>query len=281
MKENDIEEGFWVFVSHSTKDFERVRLVRNALEDSGFRPILFYLKCLENETEVNDLLKREIDARKRFILCDSPNAQASKFVQSEVDYIRSKNRMYEIIDISQIDMNSQDAETEVLELIKPFKRRTKIFINNDHKDSKISSIVKTTFEAEGFSVVDSTSIFYDAWDNIPGGSATWADDVDRLSRIFFKSEIVSTLNEGYFVSLISTTSIKNDLQLFEIEQAFDIDSSRVFPVIINDVKLDVLPISLQKKNILNVSEIQSDEEKAKVIVDELIALDLRNQNNTL
>ena len=281
MKENDIEEGFWVFVSHSTKDFERVRLVRNALEDSGFRPILFYLKCLENETEVNDLVKREIEARKRFILCDSPNAQASKFVQSEVDYIRSKNRMYEIIDISQIDMNSQDAETEVLELIKPFKRRTKIFINNDHKDSKISSIVKTTFEAEGFSVVDSTSIFYDAWDNILGGSATWADDVDRLSRIFLKSEIVSTLNEGYFVSLISTTSIKNDLQLFEIEQAFDIDSSRVFPVIINDVKLDVLPISLQKKNILNVSEIQSDEEKAKVIVDELIALDLRNQNNTL
>ena len=40
MKENDIGEGFWVFVSHSTKDFEKVRLVRNALEDSGFRPIL-------------------------------------------------------------------------------------------------------------------------------------------------------------------------------------------------------------------------------------------------
>ena len=55
MKEDDIEEGFLGFVSHSTKDFERVRLVRNALEDSGFRPILFYLKCLENETEVNDL----------------------------------------------------------------------------------------------------------------------------------------------------------------------------------------------------------------------------------
>lgn len=33
MKENEIEEGFWVFVSHSTKDFEKVRLVRNALED--------------------------------------------------------------------------------------------------------------------------------------------------------------------------------------------------------------------------------------------------------
>lgn len=59
MKEDNIEERFWVFVSHSTKDFERVRLVRNALENSGFRPILFYLKCLENENEVNDLLKEK------------------------------------------------------------------------------------------------------------------------------------------------------------------------------------------------------------------------------
>ena len=79
MKENDIEEGFWVFVSHSTKDFEKVRLVRNVLEDSGFRPILFYLKCMEDEEEINDLLKREIDARRRLILCDSPNAHADFF----------------------------------------------------------------------------------------------------------------------------------------------------------------------------------------------------------
>lgn len=32
MKEDDINEGFWVFVSHSTKAFEKVRMVRNALE---------------------------------------------------------------------------------------------------------------------------------------------------------------------------------------------------------------------------------------------------------
>lgn len=32
MKGNDIGEGFWVFVSHFTKDFEKVRLVQNALD---------------------------------------------------------------------------------------------------------------------------------------------------------------------------------------------------------------------------------------------------------
>lgn len=34
MKEDDIEEGFWVFVSHFTKDFERVRLVRSIIDDN-------------------------------------------------------------------------------------------------------------------------------------------------------------------------------------------------------------------------------------------------------
>lgn len=50
MKEDDIEEGVWVLVLHSTKDFERVHLMRNALEDSVFRPLSFYLKWLENLT---------------------------------------------------------------------------------------------------------------------------------------------------------------------------------------------------------------------------------------
>lgn len=27
--------GIWVFLSHSNKDFERVRILRNLLEDSG------------------------------------------------------------------------------------------------------------------------------------------------------------------------------------------------------------------------------------------------------
>lgn len=85
MKEDDIEEGFWVFVSHSTKDFERIRLVRNALEDSRFRPILFYLKCMEDEDEINELLKREIDAHRHFVPCDSPIAQASRLLRSKVE----------------------------------------------------------------------------------------------------------------------------------------------------------------------------------------------------
>lgn len=251
MKEDDINEGFWVFVSHSTKDFERVRLVRNALEDSGFRPILFYLKCLENETEVNDLLKREIDARKRFILCDSPNAQASKFVQSEVEYIRSKNRMYEIVDLSKIDMGSQDAEKEVIELIKPFRKRTNVFVCCAHEDSSLAELVKGELRLQGFSVAD-----------IPLLDSQCL--YQKVSQV-----IETTLSNGYFLYLIGK-SVSHFCQA-ELDIANEIAPNMVLPVVINEQGG-----KNKDWNYVNVSIIRTDEDKAKAIVDALIDFDLKN-----
>ena len=34
----------------------------------SFRPIMFYLLCLSDNDEVGDLIKREIDARTRFLV---------------------------------------------------------------------------------------------------------------------------------------------------------------------------------------------------------------------
>lgn len=136
------EDSRWVFISHSTKDFELVRLIRNALEKIGRRPILFYLKCLSNKEEVSGLLKREIDARPRFILCDSKNARASEYVQEEVDYIQSKQRMYETIDLSQVDFDSPNIEQEILDLIKPFHRRTSVFLSYNRNEQYIASQLK-------------------------------------------------------------------------------------------------------------------------------------------
>lgn len=269
MKEGDIEEGFWVFVSHSTKDFERVRLVRNALEDSGFRPILFYLKCMDDEDEINSLLRREIDARRRFILCDSPSAQASKFVQSEVDYIRSKDRMYEVIDLSQINLKSQNAEKEILELIKPFKRRTNVFLSYAYQDRYFAKQLESEFFKREFKVWEMD--FYE--DQIPGTASidTW--------EFLIKKSIQSTLDNGYFIVLIGEDY--SEYSINEIEYAFQISPSQVLPVIIANQNGRILPDLLQKLNVLDVSHITSPVEKAETIVDALIKLDLRNQNVSL
>lgn len=79
----------WIFVSHSNRDLEAVRRIRNEIEDRGGQPLLFFLKCLSDGDELDDLLKREIEARRYFLLCDSEHAASSKWVKEEVDYVTS------------------------------------------------------------------------------------------------------------------------------------------------------------------------------------------------
>jgi len=100
MNSSNPTPGAWIFLSHSNKDFEKVREIRNELEKRGHKPIMFYLKCLENDNAIlPELLRREIAAREWFILCDSPNAQASRYVRDEVELIKSmEGKTIEVVD---------------------------------------------------------------------------------------------------------------------------------------------------------------------------------------
>lgn len=99
------KKEIWIFLSHSSEDFNKVRKIRNYLEEKSYRPLMFYLKCLESEEEIYDLITREIDVRTRFILCDSENARCSDWVKKEMDYISNQNppRSFLRIDLSQAD----------------------------------------------------------------------------------------------------------------------------------------------------------------------------------
>ena len=70
-------EGGWVFISHSHQDIAKVRYIRNRLEQRGFEPLLFFLKCLSDEDEIEGLIKREISEREWFIYADSDNSRNS------------------------------------------------------------------------------------------------------------------------------------------------------------------------------------------------------------
>lgn len=126
------DDDIWVFLSHSNKDYEKVIKVRNLLEQYSFRPLMFFLKCLDDEEEVDDLIKREIDSRGRFILCDSQNAQSSKWVQRETEYIKSKRRIYEVINI-------ECPEEELLSEIVEFKKNSSVYVSHSLEDSSIYS----------------------------------------------------------------------------------------------------------------------------------------------
>lgn len=136
------DSNAWVFVSHSNKDFEKIVAVRNKLEKLRYKPLLFFLKCLENDTEIFELIKREIKARDRFILCDSHNSRMSKWVQKEIDYIKSLHRPYEIIDL--------DADESVInECIKRFDRRSSVYIwstSDEIMDQLSKKLIGKTFK---------------------------------------------------------------------------------------------------------------------------------------
>ena len=127
---NNQDKEIWIFLSHSNKDFAKVRLIRNYLEERSCRPLMFYLKCLSNDDEIDDLIKREIDCRTRFIICDSENSKASKWVQSEVKYIKSQQRSYETIDLSK-------SEDEIKAQLDKVVKSTQIFLSYSQNDYEL------------------------------------------------------------------------------------------------------------------------------------------------
>ena len=46
--------GGFLFISHSHKDLKKVRQLRNNLEEAGYEPLCFYLKCLDDSDELED-----------------------------------------------------------------------------------------------------------------------------------------------------------------------------------------------------------------------------------
>lgn len=119
---NDANKEIWVFLSHSNKDYNKVRFVRNMLEEENFRPLMFFLNCLNDDDEIDDLIKREIDCRARFILCDSEKSRESSWVQREVEYIKSKDRNFDVLDLTVSD-------EDILKQIEQIKKKATIFIS--------------------------------------------------------------------------------------------------------------------------------------------------------
>ena len=85
----------YIFVSHSSKDWEKVRIIRNDIENLKFYPLLFHLKCLEKDPllhkdviRLKRILKEEIASRGRFLLCNSENSKKSEFVNWEIREVK-------------------------------------------------------------------------------------------------------------------------------------------------------------------------------------------------
>ncbi len=204
--------GAWIFVSHSHHDQEKVRKIRNYLEDRGHNPLLFFLKCLDDDdARLPKLIRDEIRSRNWFVLCDSPNAKASKYVPEEIALVESLDgKSKETIDLT------QDLESQLYKLDRLLKRAT-VFLSYARADEKIAKRIQIALEKHDYSV----------WCNlsIPSGS-DWRAEV--------RSAIDEAVKSGFVLILMSRASLSSQWCRHETEYALHIAAHRsnIIPVII-------------------------------------------------
>ena len=176
-----VEKDIWIFLSHSSADFEKVRLIRNYLEEKKCRPLMFYLKCLNSEEETFELIKREIDVRTRFVVCDSDNARASKWVRKEIEYITGKEpkRSYLRLDLTK-SINELKTDIDL------YVSKTAVYISYRRRDLDMVRQVKNRLAKYDVRVF------------------VGADKLESVDfRLSLTQAIVHASNCGYFIFICS------------------------------------------------------------------------------
>lgn len=193
-----VEKAIWIFLSHSSADFEKVRLIRNYLEEKKCRPLMFYLKCLNSEEETFELIKREIDARTRFVVCDSENARASKWVRKEIEYITAKEpkRSYLELDISK-------PISDLMEELDAYVNQMNLFISCSRKHYDL------------FVQIRNRLIKYDL---------KVLPNMDAVQHgMFFHTEIHTAIrhaaNNGYYILLADSSTLTSHFVMEEFRAA--------------------------------------------------------------
>lgn len=210
-------EGGWVFISHSHLDVEAVRRIRNMLEERGFEPLMFYLKCLNDDDEIESLIRREINEREWFIYVDSPNAERSHWVRSEREYIASlKGKKVFTIRIGE-NLKAQ---------VDHLARQLKVFVSYSARDEAIFKAIKQRLVAKEFLVFDPNEM-------MPGENIG-----DTIS-----AAMDASAREGFVLLLISEHSMNSELVLREAAYAADA-GGKIVPVYVGDAHLspELMPL---------------------------------------
>ena len=245
----------WVFLSHSNKDYEKVRQVRNLLEEQKFRPLMFFLCCLDDDQEIDNLIKREIDRRTRFIYCESENSKASRWVQEEVMYIKSKDRIFETIDL---DLSI----TEIKKQLDNFRKKANIFISYQTEDTELARTIYNRIKKYEFNVwID--------FENIQAGSI-FSEQITNA--------LLNAVNNGYVITLLNS-NIFNDYSSIRRELILSLQKGchpeqNIIPVVQNKSILEQLGADSEIGILKNFHPIDSSEteleERSDFIVDAII-----------
>ncbi len=206
--------GGYIFLSHSHKDFSKVRQIRNTLEKCGFEPLCFYLKCLDDDSEIEDLIKREIDAREWFIFLNSENARQSKWVTLEREYVNRTDTKK----IITVDLDDVAAVTHGIEKV---VRNLRVFLSYSHENESLGARIYRKLEEKDYLV------FFDK---------VCAPTLSEYENMAVHA-ITEASQEGCVLALISASYQKSIWAMQELSFALK-QQGNVIPVILGDFEID-------------------------------------------
>jgi hypothetical protein len=243
--------GAWIFVSHSHKDITGVRAIRDELEHMGHQPLLFFLKCINDHDELDGLIKREIDARNFFLLCESEASRSSNWVQREVAYIKSlSNRVVHTVDLG-ADSSIQ------LHAIRELSRQATVFMSYARSDWPLVAPLHDALVAAEYRV----------WQDVPS--------IESVQTV--EDHILDGLREashnGFVLVFLTDNSLASAWCRAEIVAALQVGAEDprhgafIIPVVLSGYPsdLDSLPVELAKINFLNLTGLSPTEAGVRVI----------------
>ncbi len=193
-----MSEGAWIFLSHSHKDFDKVRDLRNEMEVLEHHPLMFFLKCLNDDSEIDGLIRREIEARSWFVLCDSPNARSSRWVQEERKIIAG------LPSHTSANVDLDDPISTQLASIAGLTKRASVFLSYSRADTQSARRIEQSLRTDDFGVFSDLQI-------APGES--W----ERGIQLALDAAVV----RGAVLVLVSRHSLTSQWQRHEIALALE------------------------------------------------------------
>lgn len=227
MKHWEKKANGWVFLSHSSIDYENVKIVRNYLEENGFSALMFYLKCLEEEDKkekIRELLEWEINARNIFVLCNSEAAKKSKWVKWETDYVkRLPAKVYKEIDMD----NLKYRKCTQLSILDDLMNRATLYFSYSSKDRTNVEIVYEKLNSIGF------RIFKDISDMKKGRN-------DQIIQSKLHEALKETIGQGAVVIFLSENAKLSPW--FWKEKGIALEQEAfIIPIRLDNVSIDEFP----------------------------------------
>lgn len=209
-------EPIFIFVSHSHKDLDKVRVLRNYLESLNGEPILFFLKSLSDVNQITTLIKDEIDARAWFIYCKSKNAEKSEWVRSELNYVKETNKENQLIIDLDADFNDkgellESAKDRVNKMLQVVKELNDLYISYSRYDYDEFRLMYDYASKIGINVFSFANVSFD---------------------LFSQSISNAISNSKLILCLLSNKSIDSNWVLREIEFAKK-NNKIIVPVILD------------------------------------------------